>query len=193
MHALRRKGLTGHPERKGCRERQVGTSSVGPESSPEAHLDTPSGDAHGSQGLVLRNLEPHPHPTSPLCFQGPPSPCHPQTLENRSREAGVGGERDRLLPHPREALEQLSWLAPPAVSYTNHFSLPGQPQTRIILQTQKLRLREVQPLCFSQDLGSTAHQLQAGWGGPFFQWGTNWTGAQATHPSRLLSPSTVPS
>lgn len=51
---------------------------MGPEPSPEAHLDTLSGDAHGSQGLVLRNLEPHPHSTSPLCFQGPPSPCHPQ-------------------------------------------------------------------------------------------------------------------
>lgn len=61
MHALRRKGLIGHPERRGCKERQAGTPSVGPEPSPEAHLDTPSGEAQGSQGLVLRNLEPHPH------------------------------------------------------------------------------------------------------------------------------------
>lgn len=51
---------------------------MGPEPSPEAHFDTPSGEAQGSQGLVLRNLEPHPHPISPLCSQGPPSPFHPQ-------------------------------------------------------------------------------------------------------------------
>ena len=48
-------------------------------------------------------------------------PLPPPTLENRSGKAGVGGAGGQLLPHPREALEQLSWLASPAVSYTNHF------------------------------------------------------------------------
>lgn len=64
------------------------------ELTPGAHLDIPSREAQASQGLVFRNLEPHPHLASPLCSLS--NRPHPPTLENRSGEvAGGGGEGEQ--------------------------------------------------------------------------------------------------
>lgn len=167
MQALRRKGLTGHPERRGCRERQVGTPSMGPEPSPEAHFDTPSG-LQGSQGLVLRNLEPHPHPISPSPVLKDLPPCHPQPLKTGLRGAG-GGSRWPAPPTPQRGPRTTLLACTQLLVTQTTSSCPDNPKPSIILQIQKLRLREVQPLCFSQDLGSTAYQLQAGLGRPLFQ------------------------
>lgn len=61
------------------------------ELTPEAHLDIPSREAQASQGLVFRNLEPHPHLASPLCSLS----NRPPNLGKQVWRGGGGGEGEQ--------------------------------------------------------------------------------------------------